>query len=292
MKKIYLSFLGILISVGSFAQLTNLGLESWTAGSGYDDPDGWTTINQYAGLVGINPNVVKLSTNVSEGQYAAEMFTQNCAACVGFGAPDPAPGLLVQQTGYYTNTATDFTFDYQYEGVNGDWGAVMVELTIWDFVGDSARVIARAVDTIGATMTTWNSRTVSFVYDFPAQTPDTINIYFVSSARDVAQDPSFPAPQAGSTLRVDNIAVIDPAAGVDEIASDLNVFAYQNIITIQSSNLSKAPYQVVDITGKTVMTGSTDGKTTRINANTLQSGVYLISIGSGDHKLVKKVIIE
>lgn len=293
MKKIYLSILGLLVSMGLSAQLFNMGLESWTAGSGYDDPDGWTTINQYVGFFGINPNVVKLTSNFSEGAASAEMFTQDCPSCTGFGAPDPMPGLLIQQTGYYSNTATELVFDYQYEGVNGDWGVAMAELTIWDVAGDSARVIARAADTLGATMTTWNTRSISFVYDFPTQVPDTINIYFVSSARDVVQDPTFPAPQAGSTLRVDNVSIVDPAtASVEENSDELYVYAYQNIITIKTSSLNKVPYQVVDLTGKIVLSGSTDGMTSRINANNLQSGVYLISVGSGEHKSVKKIVIE
>lgn len=293
MKKIYLSLLGIIISLGLSAQLFNLDLETWSAGSGYDDPDGWTTINQYAAFVGANPNVVKLTSNVSQGSAAAEMFTQPCPGCASFGAPDTLPGLLVQQTGYYSNTATNFVFDYQYEGVNGDWGAAVAELTVWDATGDTAIVIARAVDTMAATQTTWATKNLSFVYDFPSLTPDTINIYFVSSARDLAQDPTFPAPQDGSTLRVDDVKIIDPAtASINENIADIKIFSYQNIISINTTALSATNYQVVDLTGKSILSGLTSGTKTRIDGNHLSPGVYLVSVGEGNQKNTQKIIIE
>ncbi len=289
MKKIYLSFFGILLSLGLSAQVTNLDLESWTVGAGYDDPDGWTTVNQYAAFVGASPNVVKLSSNVSQGSYAAEMFTQPCPGCASFGLPDTIPGALIQETGYYSNTATDFEFDYQYEPVNGDWGAVFVELTVWDATGDSAITIAEAVDTIGATVTSWTTRTIPFVYALPSTMPDSIKIYIVSSARDLAGDPSFPAAQDGSTLRIDGIKVNDPAtASVEENTSDVDVFAYHKVITINSNVTKPMPYEVVDLTGKVVLSGTTQSATTRINAGHLRSGIYLVSVG----QTVRKVIID
>lgn len=289
MKKIYLSLLAIVMSLGMSAQLNNLGLNDWTAGFGYDDPDGWTTVNQYAGFLGVSPGVIKISSNVSEGTAAAEMFTQPCSGCAGFGIPDTLPGALIMNTGYYSNTATEFEFDYQYEGVNGDWGMAMAELTVWDPTGDTSIVIAMAVDTLAATTTSWTTRSLSFVYDFPAMTPDTINIYFMSSSRDVAQDPTFPDPQDGSTLRVDNVKVIDPAtASIEEIESTINVFAYHNVITISTPTSDNIPYEVVDLTGKIVMTGRTNGSVSRINGDHLRSGIYLVSVGDK----VQKIIIE
>ncbi|MCB9188220.1 MAG: T9SS type A sorting domain-containing protein [Flavobacteriales bacterium] len=289
MKKIYLLLLGIMLSFGLSAQLNNMGLNDWTAGFGYDDPDGWTTVNQYAAFISVSPSVLKITSNVSEGTAAAEMFTQPCPNCSSFGAPDTLPGALIQQTGYYSNTVTDFVFDYQYEPVNGDWGAAFVELTVWDAVNDTAIVIAEAADTIGATVTTWTTRTIPFVFNSTTLMPDSIKIYFVSSARDLAQDPTFPPVQDGSTLRIDNVKIIDPAsASVEEYESPIEVFVYQRIITINAASTSVMPYEIVDLTGKVVMSGKTSSSTTQINAEHLRSGVYLVSVGDQ----VKKVIME
>lgn len=281
--------MAIALSLGMTAQLNNLGLNDWTANFSYDDPDGWTTVNQYAAFISVSPSVIKLTSNVSEGSAAAEMFTQPCSGCAGFGLPDTLPGALIMNTGYYSNTATSFEFDYQYEGVNGDWGAAFVELTQWDATGDSAIVIAEAADTIGATVTSWTTRDLPFVYHYPSLMPDTINIYFVSSARDIAGDPTFPFAGDGSTLRIDNIKVNDPAtASVEENESNINVFAYNNVINIATETNHNLSYEVVDLTGKIVMTGNTNGVTTRINAGHLRSGIYLVSVGDR----VQKVIIE
>ncbi|CAG5079645.1 T9SS type A sorting domain-containing protein [Parvicella tangerina] len=290
MKKIYLSFFTLLAALGMDAQLQNMNLENWTAGTGYDDPDGWTTVNQYAGFVGASPNVVKLSSNVSEGSFAAEMFTQPCSGCASFGLPDTIPGLLTQETGYYSNTVTDVQLDYQFAPVNGDWGAISVDLTVWDATGDSAIVIASAADTIGAAMSSWTTRTIPFVFNSTSLMPDSIKIYIVSSARDLANDPTFPDPQDGTTLRVDNIKILDPAsASVEESEeSAFDIFAYNNIITIKTENVSSFNYEVVDLTGKMVLNGQSASAITRINAEQLRSGVYLVAIGN----TVKKVVIE
>lgn len=290
MKKIYLSLLTIFVSLGMTAQLNNLDLESWTSGGSYNDPDGWLTVNQYAFFVGVSPAVTKLSSNVSQGLYAAEMFTQPCPGCTSFGLPDTLPGALIQQTGYYSNTVTDFEFDYQYAPVNGDWGAAFVELTVWDAVGDSAIIIAEAADTIGAAVSSWTTRSIPFVFNSTSLMPDSIKIYFVSSARDLAGDPTFPYAGSGSTLRIDNVKIIDPAtASVEETNENgVNVFAYNNIITINTETTSSFPFEVVDLTGKVVLSGKTESLNTRINAGHLRSGVYLVSVGDQ----VKKVIIE
>lgn len=288
MRKFYLSLLGVAASLGLSAQLNNLGLNDWTAGFGYDDPDGWTTVNQYAAFVGASPNVLKISSNVSEGSAAAEMFTQACPGCATFGV-DTLPGVMFQETGYYSNTVTDFVFDYQYAPVNGDWGAAFVELTVWDAINDTAIVIAEAADTIGATVSSWTTRTIPFVFNSTTLMPDSIKIYFVSSARDLAGDPTFPYPQEGSTLRIDNVKIVDPAtASVEEYESPIEVFAYQHVITINTANTLTLPYEIVDLTGKVVMSGKTSSMTTQINAEHLRSGVYLVSVGDQ----VKKVILD
>lgn len=295
MKKFYITLIALASVFVMNAQLANLNLNTWTAGFGYDTPDGWTCFNQYASFLGINPHVVKLTSNVSEGSAAAEMFTQDCPSCPGISAqiPDPLPGILIQSTGYYSNTASTFEFDYQYEGVSGDWGLAMVQLSVWDPVGDSAIIIGQAIDTLGATTTTWTTRSVDFVYSFPSLVPDTINIYFVSSAYAVTNDPNFPASQDGSILRVDNVKINDPAtASINEVENHLNAYYYNNLITIKVENEQKLPYEILDISGKIVHQAYTNGSTTLVDTEDLKPGVYLISLHFKDRNLIQKVFVE
>lgn len=294
MKKIYLSFVAMIGLLSFNAQIANMNFESWTAGSGYNDPDGWTTFNQYTAILGISPNVVKLTTDFSEGAMAAETFTQTCANCPTYSLPNPFPGLINQSTGYYTNTATGVTFDYQYEGVSGDWGIAFAELTVWDATGDSSILIAQAADTIGATTTSWTSKTMNFNYFISGTTPDTINIYFISSAKTLINDPAFPTPQDGSTLRVDAVKINDPAtAGISEANdSELNAFCYNNVLTVQLLSDERIPLTILDISGKVVLNTTTSGATTLINLDHLNAGIYIVNTGTGDLKKVKKILIE
>jgi hypothetical protein len=291
MKKIYLTILTIALGTSFNAQLNNLDLDAWTANSGYDDPDGWTTVNQVATLLGIPYPVEKISSNPSQGIAAAKMTTVDCASCPGFGAPDPLPGFIRQETAYNA-LATSVTFDYKYNGVSGDWGAVVVELTQWDPAGDSAIIIAQAIDTMGASMSTWTARTVQFVYT-SSLTPDSIKINFVGSIGGLVQDPSFPAPQSGSELSVDAVMITAPVfASIEENQIEGNIYTANDMIHIVLNESSRSDVSIYDLTGKQVYNGFANNVNTTINTSSYDSGIYLVKVLNGNKTLVRKVVIQ
>ena len=283
-----------MIAVGTSmsAQLTNLNLESWTDAGGYDNPDGWMTVNDYAALLGIAEPVEKLTTSVSEGLAAAKITTLDCPSCGGFGVPDPLPGLLNQDIAYYSNPVS-VNFDYQYAGVGGDWGAVVIQLTEWDPAGDSAKIVAQAVDTI-SDMATWTNRSVDFIYNPGTFSPDSLKIYFVSSISGIIADPSFPAAADGSALSIDAVEIVDPAAaGVasyDEI--DAKVFVSYNNINVITKDLNNTNVSVLDVTGKVIYNSTINNNTTLISTNEMSSGIYFVTLNGNGKRFVQKIIIE
>ncbi len=59
MKKILLSIFALTtIAINSFAQVTNLGFETWVAGNAWDTPTGWNSFNDAFGPLGITPYTV------------------------------------------------------------------------------------------------------------------------------------------------------------------------------------------------------------------------------------------
>lgn len=290
MRKIYLTLLSIAIGSSFSAQLNNLDLDAWTANSGYDDPDGWLTVNQVASLLGISYPVEKITASPSQGTAAAKMTTVACAACPGFGAPDPLPGFIRQETAY-TALATSVTFDYQYNGVSGDWGAAVIELTQWDPAGDSAIVVAEAIDTIATNVSTWTSKTVQFVYS-SSLTPDSIKINFIGSIGGLIQDPTFPAPQPGSVLNVDAVMIASPSSDIEEYQLDGNIYAANNMIHVILDQTPNGSISIYDISGKQVYNSITTNINTTISTSQYNKGIYLVKVENGGKSLVKKVIIE
>ena len=274
------------------AQLSNLDLESWTDAGGYDNPDGWMTVNDYAALLGIAEPVEKLTTSVSQGLAAAKMTTLDCASCGTFGVPDPLPGLLNQDIAYYSNPVS-VNFDYQYAGVSGDWGAVIVQLTEWDPVGDSAKIVAQAVDTI-SDMATWTNRSVDFIYSAGTFTPDSLKIYFVASISAIIADPSFPAAAGGSALSIDAVEIVDPATSGIATNNNLEakVYVSNNNINVMTSEVNNTDVNVVDITGKVIYSSALRNNSTQIPTNGMSSGIYFVTLNGNGKRFVQKVIIE
>ncbi len=290
MKKLYITLLTLALTGTFSAQTTNLDLESWTAAGGYDDPDGWLTVNQAATILGISYPVEKITASPSQGLAAAKMTTIDCSSCPGFGAPDPLPGFIRQETAY-TALATSVTFDYQYNGVAGDWGAVIVELTQWDPVGDSAIVIAEALDTIATNTTTWTSKTAQFVYS-NSLIPDSIKINFVGSIGGLIADPTFPAPQSGTELSVDAISIASPSSFIEEHTLEGNVYTANEMIHIILTEPSNGFVTIYDLTGKQVYRGSISNINTTINTNSFNNGIYLVEVQVENKSLVKKITIQ
>lgn len=81
--------------------------------------------------------------------------------------------------------------------------------------------------------------------------------------------------------------------GVDEFSSNpVKIVASDK--TISLSNLTETTeYRVMDISGKTIMNGSTNGTSYVINANAVSNGIYVIELSERDSNSVirKKIVL-
>jgi hypothetical protein len=292
MKKLYISLVAVALSTVSFAQLTNLGLESWTAGSGYEDPDGWQTVNQFAGQIFITPPVTKVTTDPAEGMYSASMATRYCAICGTLGVPiDTIPGIMIQDQSI-NGKPISVSFKYKYAGVNGDNGGAFVELTKWDSMLADAEVIGSGFTIITSNSATWVDVTVNIDY-VSATMPDSISITFFSSARAVTQDDAFPPSGINSTLTVDAISVSMPVGIVEEANEiEASVYVSNNQLVIQTEDLVGASFEVYSVTGQRMMQSVINNSTELIAIDELTSGIYLVKVISDQGTVTKKVFVK
>jgi hypothetical protein len=292
MKKLYMSLVAVAVSTASFAQLTNLGLESWTAGSGYEDPDGWQTVNQFASQIFITPPVTKVTSDPAEGLYSASMATRYCAICGTLGVPiDTIPGILIQDQSI-NGKPTSVSFKYKYAGVNGDNGGAFVELTKWDTMLEDAEVIGSGTAIITSNSATWVDVTINIDY-VSATMPDSISITFFSSARAVTQDDAFPPSGINSTLTVDAISVSMPV-GILEEANEIEatVFVSNNQLVIQTEDIVGASFEVYSVTGQRMMQSVLINSMEIVSTDELVPGVYLVKVISDKGTVTKKVFIK
>jgi hypothetical protein len=280
MKKLYISICAVLLgSATSFGQLQNLGFESWTAGTGYENPDGWFNINEFASQIFISPPVAKVSTDPAEGSYAVSMTTRYCSLCPNFGAPDTIPGF-VRQDQTIDVKPTNFQFKYKYNGFNGDAGGAVIEITKWDAMLGIAEVLGQAAVEIDANTTSWESVDLWIDYS-SSDMPDSVKITFVSSIRIATGDETYPPSQIGSELIIDDVQLVYPLSVKDSDKSPFNAFMANNMLTIQAEGFEGEIFQIVGLNGQVLKQARITASRMEIPVDELSAGLYFVRISRG-----------
>ncbi len=289
MKALYLT-LTFLLTVGlSFTQTSNWDFETWSSGVGYDSPNNWENINQYASILGVTPSVEKITSGAPQGSYAAKLTTNSCANCAAVIGPgtDTLAGLITQNSGY-TVVPQTATFMYKYNGVAGDMGLFYIEVTSWDAVGDSAIVVAAGVDSL-LTVNSWSSKTVQF-YPGPGAslTPDTIKVTFLSSAG--ALGIGSVRPQIGSELSVDALS-LNTQVSIAENSEE-------NIVTVlEGTSLNiyfeteETQIELIDLNGR-MLEQKRGINQVSVDVSEYPKGIYIIRYSSRESFGTKKVFIQ
>lgn len=80
---------------------------------------------------------------------------------------------------------------------------------------------------------------------------------------------------------------------IDELASNTNVYSYNNTIYVTSNNIMNANVFVYDVLGQEISKTLMEGKSSyRINANGLSKGYYFVKVISDNKSITKKVYID
>lgn len=271
-----------------FSQVNNAGFETWVQKTGFEDPADWQTPNSLTFNFGAKV-VVKKSTDVSQGNFAALLHTQNILSynipgvltngTIGF---DVGTGEVSVTAGFpFAIRFEKLTFDYKYFPGAGDSALAVAILT---------KKVAGNRDTIGVSLytksdsvKTYSSGELAINYLDPA-TPDTLLLLFSSSSSETAA-------VDGSRLWLDNIEVVYFTGERVPLSRALGLNMYPNPASFQT--LVTNPYSdqraidVYNLQGQKVFEKKLLPGQQPMSVDQLEPGVYLFKLETrGDEKPV------
>jgi hypothetical protein len=278
-------------SPGSWARIDNVEMyNSGTVTTALPDPsfenwssqtvetaDQWYTMNELLSGQGLE-NAVK-TTDANTGAYAIEMTnyldiqsTDTIRSVMSMGPIDFYSSMNPFMLAPYSATPTTFSGAYKYAGVNGDQGNISIE-----FYDNGALIGAHHEPlTDQATYSTFSSPLTI------VGTPDSIRFLV------------FAGNNPGTVLKLDDLSFSGGNVGLDEFAS-MSIKIYPNpatnVVMIKNSETTYS-YQLIDLTGKTLMTGENVSGVQQLNVEHLSSGCYVIQISNTTGFETHQLIIE
>lgn len=309
MKKQLLSIFSILTIGSAFAQIPNNGMELWgSAGFGEQQgPMSYVSANFFTSpFVNVaNPTSVTQGTGVNAfaGTYSAKITTVKLVTNPATGTIPDTVGVLMLGTVSlagtpplksgtpWTTRLNSIDFYYKYTPVNGDNGGMIAYMTKWN--GTSRDTLATAAYPVVSTVSSFTQASGPFINNpnFAANVlPDSLHVYFLSSARPWVNSASTPNPaQVGSSLWVDEATVT--TVGLKEtykLGQSISVYPNPatNFINISSGNDEAVSVELFDIAGNKVLSGLFDDKKVRLETASLAEGLYIYSVKNKQEKVI------
>lgn len=155
----------------------------------------------------------------------------------------------------------------------------------------SANKIAAALFlTPASNVSTWTRFSVPFVYS-DSRTPQYIMINTTSSNDQLTS-------VAGSKLWLDDLAVVYPPTGIEDISEpkqNARVYCYEKILYVDFvlQNKNQSEIAIYDVTGKLVLTQKLlNNKQGTLNVADLNAGMYLYQVSGTDFRKTGKFFVE
>lgn len=281
MKRALLFLFLTAATLGSQAQtFFNSSFESWTAGTGYDDPDGYSTSNALT-FLGIPASVFK-STTAHSGTYSVECRS---VAYTIFGSDDTISGFGANVGFPFTSRPLMTDGWYQLIAGSGSMhdASLVIFLTRWNTTLNAQDTVA--VGMYGTSTTTgavWTNFTAPLTY-YSGLVPDTLWVVFALNG------------DAGAIMRLDDISFTGTVTGISE-TSTLVFGMYPNPATEEvcftAFNDDVHRLEIISTTGNRVHT-STFTNTSNLPITEFPPGIYHIRITdtvSGQSEMKKLVI--
>jgi len=297
MKKILLTIFTLtIISVNSFAQVTNLGFESWVTGNTWDTPTGWNSFNDVFGPLGITPYTISKSNTANSGSFAIRLETKSIPI-----AQDTFPGLAICGTMTFDLQTMDFglkgkALNQRPSGISGfykyapftlqDTAIVAVIVTKWNGYRDT---LGEGYF-LGTTAVNYTSFTGTVMYDpaFNGVAPDSIIIVIFSS--------NAPNNKAiGSVLYVDdinligvNFASVEQFNATEKESYGLFPNPASDVLQIQSSKITpRSTIVIYDAAGREVSNTPIVDMNTSVSLNDCTNGLYFYRISNASNQLIQ-----
>lgn len=292
------ALIGLVFSLeGQTGTIPNSSLETWTSVLGiYEEPNGWSTSNQYKGLDFNNPVTVFKTTDAYSGTYAAKLETKGMVT-----APDPGYDtlafLIAGSVDFNTGALNGFPyaqrperleFYHKYIPVGADESSFYFELTKWDTATDS-RVVVGSGGGYPIAVNTYTPN-VAFVTYNTTDIPDSAFVIFLSSSLMVP-------PQVGSQLFVDDVTFQGLApTSVATNSNPVSIKAFPNpATTTVTFSVPENTIRIVasHINGQTTKSINVVNGKAELDIREMAAGIYFYSIftDAGKQPFVGKFVV-
>lgn len=268
-------------STGTLQNVENFSFENWTPIT-WDEPNGWTTTNQWAISSPTLPAVK--STDFYSGSYALELNT--IAGQFGDTIEGIATNGYFDDNGVlggvpYTSTPTAVNFYYKYFPSGNDTAFAWIQFK------NNGTIINAGGTQLPATSSYQMSS--NLLGSFP-MAPDTFLMAFGAGQNE------------GSQLIVDHIDFTFPVGITENIKVD-RLVSYPNPtkgvlnLRFELANNNSVTINVLDVTGKVLISNSLGQLSAgtyneRVNTSSLSSGIYFIELTINEEKVVNRFIVE
>jgi len=276
------------------AQIPNSGFETWMNMGSYENPDGWSTLNDFTTAAGVY--TAEKGTPGSPGTSYLKLTSKMVGPTVVNGIA--VSGVLDPAT---QQPISGFAFNQQPSDLTGKWqhmiygssqGSITVTLTRWDTAMNSRMVVATANKVLTGMAMSWANFSIPLVYT-DSQAPDSCIIVLKASGNN---------PTDQDYLWVDNLAFTGNVAGLAEqnIFADLTIYpnpTTENFtLNLQSKEAQAISLALISVTGEILYSKNEDIKV-GANSITLPSigiakGNYLVRITAGGVNSTFSVVIN
>lgn len=304
MKKLLL--FGALVfgaSATSYAQapIANGDFETWTGSVLQRRPQGWLTTDDVLAAAGFPIPIgnVTRSTSPHGGSYAAQVATVN-NSFIG-----DIPGFLILGTAInpssdfpggipYTGRPARLQFYYKLTGAAAATDSALVGVALTRTVGGITTTVADTVVLFTALAPAYTLASVPLNYRAGGQ-PDSLRLFISSGGGS--------SPTAGTTLTIDDIALVGTAATTRDAQADAALSVYpthsaEGRFTLNASThpaLLSSPLTVTDATGRVVLrqgaTATSGTRPVELPRNTA-TGLYLLRLDTPSGPLTRKLVVE
>lgn len=282
------------LTIHAAAQIPNAGFETWNSMGTYENPDGWTTLNDYTAASSVF--TAEKGTPGSPGSSYLKLTSKTVGATVVNGiAVSGAIDPLTQQavSGFaFNQMPASFTGKWQHMIYGSSQGSISVQLTRWNPATNSRVQVASADKTLTGMAMSWANFTIPFVYsDF--QAPDSCIIILKASGSN---------PTNQDYLWVDNLGFSGSVAGLETPSVFSGIELYPNpvvenvVLKLQTEKAHKVVVELVDLSGNVLYSEDREiaqGVTEMlVPVSGVAKGNYLVRISSGTSRDVRSVTIN
>lgn len=283
-------------SITKAQTIPNSSFESWTNVGNYENPDGWSTMNNTTA----NDNVFT-ATKASpgaEGSYYLKLVSKTVGSSVVNGIA--VSGLMDSIT---LQPISGFSFNSRPSNLTGKWqhmisgssqGLIQVTLTRWDSISNVRIPVASGIKNLSGMAMSWANFSIPLTYT-DGNYPDTCIIVMQASGSH---------PTDNDYLYVDKLAFTGdvPVSGLRDIElNGINLSLYPNpaseFINLNFSSLELQDYKIelTNILGKTIKSEilkQVQGDVScKLDLNNIPQGVYLVSLKTKSSVITRKISI-